>query len=155
MRDLAKVIILENLATALILVVSWVKKKRRQQLKVWNGQRKGWSKDKFALHQKRCCFVRHLFWYKTFFWLLVKFLPFVLYFIENMIYFNKFIDICINRQESPKVVNNYFVGTKVIKQSIINILFFIIFYNKYENFHFSVIILLFIIPNKIEILFHT
>lgn len=32
-------------------------------------------------------------------------------FINNMIYFNKLIDICINRQESPKVVDNYFVGT--------------------------------------------
>lgn len=28
-----------------------------------------------------------------------------------MIYFNKLIDICINRQESPKVVNIYGVGT--------------------------------------------
>jgi len=28
-----------------------------------------------------------------------------------MIYFNKLIDICINRQESKKVVDNYFVGT--------------------------------------------
>ncbi len=28
-----------------------------------------------------------------------------------MIYFNKLIDICINRYESQKVVDNYFVGT--------------------------------------------
>ena len=28
-----------------------------------------------------------------------------------MIYFNKLIGICINRQESQKVVDNYFVGT--------------------------------------------
>ena len=28
-----------------------------------------------------------------------------------MIYFNKLINICINRYESQKVVNNYFVGT--------------------------------------------
>ena len=31
-----------------------------------------------------------------------------------MIYFNKLIDVCINRQESQKVVANYFVGTKDI-----------------------------------------
>ena len=30
-----------------------------------------------------------------------------------MIYFNKLIDIWINRQENQKVVNNYFVGTRV------------------------------------------
>ena len=30
-----------------------------------------------------------------------------------MIYFNKLIDICINRYENQKVVNNYFVGTRV------------------------------------------
>ena len=36
----------------------------------------------------------------------------LLQFIKNMIYFNKLIDICINRQESQKVVDNYFVGTK-------------------------------------------
>ena len=42
---------------------------------------------------------------------LYKFLVFVLYFIKNMIYFNKLIDICINRYESQKVVDNYFVGT--------------------------------------------
>ena len=29
-----------------------------------------------------------------------------------MIYFNKLIDICINRQESQKVVDNYFARTK-------------------------------------------
>ena len=28
-----------------------------------------------------------------------------------MIYFNKLIDICINRYESQKVVDSYFVGT--------------------------------------------
>ena len=28
-----------------------------------------------------------------------------------MIYFNKLIDVCINRYESQKVVDNYFVGT--------------------------------------------
>ena len=28
-----------------------------------------------------------------------------------MIYFSKLIDICINRQESQKIVDNYFVGT--------------------------------------------
>ena len=33
-----------------------------------------------------------------------------------MIYFNKLIDICINRQESQKVVDNYFVGTIVISR---------------------------------------
>jgi len=44
---------------------------------------------------------------------LYKFLVFVLYFIKNMIYFNKLIDIYINRQENQKVVNNYFVGTRV------------------------------------------
>ena len=32
-------------------------------------------------------------------------------FIKIMIYFNKLIGICINRQESQKVVDNYFVGT--------------------------------------------
>ena len=32
--------------------------------------------------------------------------------MKNMIYFNKLIGICINRQESQKVVDNYFVGTK-------------------------------------------
>ena len=36
----------------------------------------------------------------------------LLIFIENMIYFNKLIDFYINRQESQKVVDNYFVGTK-------------------------------------------
>ena len=40
-----------------------------------------------------------------------KFLVFALYFIKNMIYFNKLIDIYINRQESQKVVDNYFDGT--------------------------------------------
>ena len=29
-----------------------------------------------------------------------------------MIYLKKLIDICINRYESQKVVDNYFVGTK-------------------------------------------
>ena len=29
-----------------------------------------------------------------------------------MIYFNKLIDICINRYESQKVVDNYFIGIK-------------------------------------------
>ena len=29
-----------------------------------------------------------------------------------MIYFSKLIDICNNRYESQKVVDNYFVGTK-------------------------------------------
>ena len=42
---------------------------------------------------------------------LYKFLFFVLYFIKNMIYFNKLIDIYINRQENQKVVDNYFDGT--------------------------------------------
>ena len=37
----------------------------------------------------------------------------LLQFIKKMIYFNKLIDICINRYESQKVVDNYFVGTKV------------------------------------------
>ena len=35
----------------------------------------------------------------------------LLQFIEIVIYFSKLIDFCINRQENPKVVNNYFVGT--------------------------------------------
>ena len=33
-----------------------------------------------------------------------------------MIYFNKLIDICINRQESQKVVDNNFVGTNYLEQ---------------------------------------
>ena len=37
-----------------------------------------------------------------------------LQFIKNVIYFNKLIDICINCQESQKVVDNHFVGTKVL-----------------------------------------
>src|SRR5699024_10590581 len=41
----------------------------------------------------------------------IYFFILVLYFIKNVIYFNKLIDICINRQESQKVVDNYFVGT--------------------------------------------
>ena len=39
------------------------------------------------------------------------FLIIVLNFIKNMIFFSKLIDICINRYESQKVVDNYFVGT--------------------------------------------
>ena len=35
-----------------------------------------------------------------------------------MIYFNKLIDICINRQENQRVVNNYFVGTKRLNRRI-------------------------------------
>ena len=35
----------------------------------------------------------------------------MLQFIKNMIYFNKLIDICINRYESQKVVDNYANGT--------------------------------------------
>ena len=35
-------------------------------------------------------------------------------FIKNMIYYRKLIDICINRYESQKVVDNYFVGTILI-----------------------------------------
>lgn len=37
----------------------------------------------------------------------------LLQFIENMIYFRKLIDICIDRQENQKVIDNYFVGTKI------------------------------------------
>lgn len=33
-----------------------------------------------------------------------------------MIYFNKLINICINRQESQKVVDNNFVGTNYLEQ---------------------------------------
>ena len=33
-----------------------------------------------------------------------------------MIYFNKLIGICINRQESQKVVDNYFVRTNFYKK---------------------------------------
>ena len=33
-----------------------------------------------------------------------------------MIYFNKLIDICINRQESQKVVDNNFIGTNYLEQ---------------------------------------
>ena len=43
----------------------------------------------------------------------MNFLTNLLQFIKNMIYFNKLIDIWINRQENQKVVNNYFVGTRV------------------------------------------
>ena len=40
--------------------------------------------------------------------------------MKNMIYFNKLIDICINRYESQKVVDNYFVGTnrRMLKNSL-------------------------------------
>ena len=46
-----------------------------------------------------------------------KFVMILLQFIKIMIYFSKLIVICINRQESPKVVNNYFVGTTVISRT--------------------------------------
>ena len=48
-----------------------------------------------------------------------------------MIYFNKLIDICINRQESQKVVNNYFVGTKNYEkvEILTNFSFFIFIQN--------------------------
>ena len=39
----------------------------------------------------------------------------LLQFIKNMIYFNKLIDICINRQESQEVVNNYDNGSNLNK----------------------------------------
>ena len=35
-----------------------------------------------------------------------------------MIYFNKLIDICINRYESQKVVDNYFVGTNKVQGNL-------------------------------------
>ena len=44
-----------------------------------------------------------------------------------MIYFNKLIDICINCQESQKVVNNYFVGTKQVKRGCKKVPYFIDF----------------------------
>ena len=40
-----------------------------------------------------------------------KFVIILLQFIKFMIYFSKLIDICINCQESQKVVNNYVNGT--------------------------------------------
>ena len=40
-----------------------------------------------------------------------KFVIILLQFIKFMRYFSKLIDICINRYESQKVVDNYFVGT--------------------------------------------
>ena len=43
----------------------------------------------------------------------MKILINLLYFIKNMIYFSKLIDICINCQESQKVVDNYFVATRI------------------------------------------
>ena len=45
-----------------------------------------------------------------------------------MIYFNKLIDICINRQESQKVVNNYFVGTidlSILLEFLISLFFYL------------------------------
>ena len=42
---------------------------------------------------------------------LVEIFMILLQFIPNIIYFNKLIDIYINRQESQKVVDNYFNGT--------------------------------------------
>ena len=48
-----------------------------------------------------------------------KILERVLQFIKIMIYFSKLIDICINRQESQKVVDNYFVGTMKYKETCI------------------------------------
>ena len=61
------------------------------------------SWDIFSFH-----YLRH--YHISFIWFYI-FFKLVLYFIKNMIYFNKLIDICINRYESQKVVNNYFVGT--------------------------------------------
>ena len=47
-----------------------------------------------------------------------KFVIILLQFIKFMIYFSKLIDICINCQESQKVVNNYVNGTiRFIKSS--------------------------------------
>ena len=41
-----------------------------------------------------------------------------------MIYFNKLIDICINRQESQKVVDNNFVDTNYLEQLGLHSCFF-------------------------------
>ena len=47
-----------------------------------------------------------------FYYIFIDFIINLLIFIKNMIYFSKLIDFCVNRQESPKVVDIYFVGTK-------------------------------------------
>ena len=51
--------------------------------------------------------------------LYINFYNFLLQFIKNMLYFNKLIDICINRQESQKVVDNYFVGTNDLSYEVL------------------------------------
>mgnify|MGYP006906682129 CR=1 FL=1 len=63
-----------------------------------------------------------------------NFSNFVLHFIKNMIYFNKLIDICINRQESHKVVDNYFVGTKKSRYCTILYSTYIVLYNRKNRF---------------------
>ena len=59
------------------------------------------------------------FLYGIFLYININFYNFLLQFIKNMLYFNKLIDICINRQESHKVVDNYFVGTNDLSYEVL------------------------------------
>ena len=59
------------------------------------------------------------FLYGIFLYININFYNFLLQFIKNMLYFNKLIDICINRQESQKVVDNYFVGTNDLSYEVL------------------------------------